>query len=190
MPTLHPISKSSAFINSILLRVARDTFASPTITGSRIATGETLPLFPVCQTTSKRVVSTASAFSLKAKAPFGNLEVKDRLKLSQGDDVDENVPLRKGAPKRSWRRDLESTKGFVLEADLQAGSRGVGWGRGIIQTEERHQAEKAREILYTSESDAFLSMCSLITPSRKSSQPASHPPSFRSFPVLYILNGE
>ena len=37
---------------------------------------------------------------------------------------------------------------------------------------------------------AFLSMCSLITPSRKSSQPASHPPSFRSFPVLYILNGE
>ena len=115
---------------------------------------------------------------------------RDRLKLSQGDDVDENVPLRKGAPKRSWRRDLESTKGFVLEADLQAGSRGVGWGRGIIQTEERHQAEKAREILYTSESDAFLSMCSLITPSRKSSQPASHPPSFRSFPVLYILNGE
>lgn len=117
-------------------------------------------------------------------------EGRDRLKLSQGDDVDENVPLRKGAPKRSWRRDLESTKGFVLEADLQAGSRGVGWGRGIIQTEERHQAEKAREILYTSESDAFLSMCSLITPSRKSSQPASHPPSFRSFPVLYILNGE
>lgn len=116
---------------------------------------------------------------------------RDRLKLSQGDDVDENVPLRKGAPKRSWRRDLESTKGFVLEADLQAGSGGgVGWGRGIIQTEERHQAEKAREILYTSESDAFLSMCSLITPSRKSSQPASHPPSFRSFPVLYILNGE
>ena len=115
---------------------------------------------------------------------------RDRLKLSQGDDVDENVPLRKGAPKRSWRRDLESTKGFVLEADIQAGGRGVGWGRGIIQTEERHQAEKAREILYTSESDAFLSMCSLITPSRKSSQPASHPPSFRSFPVLYILNGE
>jgi len=33
--------------------------------------------------------------------------------------------------------------------------------------------EKAREILYTSESDAFLSMCSLITPSRKSSQPAT-----------------
>ena len=30
--------------------------------------------------------------------------------------------LQKGAPKRSWRRDLESTKGFVLEADLQAGS--------------------------------------------------------------------
>lgn len=120
----------------------------------------------------------------------GKRSRRDRLKLSQGDDVDENVPLRKGAPKRSWRRDLESTKGFVLEADLQAGSRGVGWGRGIIQTEERHQAEKAREILYTSESDAFLSMCSLITPSRKSSQPASHPPSFRSFPVLYILNGE
>ena len=55
---------------------------------------------------------------------------RDRLKLSQGDDVDENVPLRKGAPKRSWRRDLESTKGFVLEADLQAGSRGGGVGEG------------------------------------------------------------
>ena len=54
-------------------------------------------------------------------------EGRDRLKLSQGDDVDENVPLQKGAPKRSWRRDLESTKGFVLEADLQAGS-GVGGG--------------------------------------------------------------
>ena len=54
-------------------------------------------------------------------------EGRDRLKLSQGDDVDENVPLRK----RSWLRDLESTKGFVLEADLQAGSRGVGWGRAM-----------------------------------------------------------
>ena len=84
---------------------------------------------------------------------------------------------------------------FLLIAEQVASNAGwgvnpVGWGRGIIQTEERHQAEKAREILYTSESDAFLSMCSLITPSRKSSQPASHPPSFRSFPVLYILNGE
>ena len=59
-------------------------------------------------------------------------EGRDRLKLSQGDDVDENVPLQKGAPKRSWRRDLESTKGFVLEADLQAGSGGggAGWGEG------------------------------------------------------------
>ena len=45
-------------------------------------------------------------------------------------------------------------------------------------------------MLYTSESDAFLSMCSLITLSRKASQPASQPPSCRSFSVLYILNGE
>lgn len=71
-------------------------------------------------------------------------EGRDRLKLSQGDDVDENVPLQKGAPKRSWRRDLESTKGFVLEADLQAGSGVGGGGRGIIQTEERHQAREGK----------------------------------------------
>ena len=43
-----------------------------------------------------------------------------------GFDVDENVPLRK----RSWLRDLESTKGCVLEADLQAGSGGGGVGEG------------------------------------------------------------
>ena len=105
-------------------------------------------------------------------------EGRDRLKLSQGDDVDENVPLQKGAPKRSWRRDLESTKGFVLEADLQAGS-GVGgwgvWGGGSSRQRKDTRPEKAREMLYTSESDAFLSMCSLITLSRKASQPASQP---------------
>ena len=39
----------------------------------------------------------------------------------------ENVPFQKGTPKRECWRDLESTKGFVLEADLKAGSR--GWGR-------------------------------------------------------------
>lgn len=38
----------------------------------------------------------------------------------------ENVPLQKGAPKREFRRDLESTQGFVLEADLKAGSGGGG----------------------------------------------------------------
>lgn len=68
---------------------------------------------------------------------------RDRLKLSQGDDVDENVPLRKGAPKRSWRRDLESTKGFVLEADLQAGSR--GWGGGGESSRQRKDTRPRRQ---------------------------------------------
>lgn len=54
-------------------------------------------------------------------------EGRGRRKLSQGDDVDENLPLQKGAPKREFRRSLESTQGFVLEADLKAGS--GGWGR-------------------------------------------------------------
>ena len=50
----------------------------------------------------------------------------DRLKLYQGYEFVENVPLQKGAPKREFWQDLESTKGFVLEADLKAGSRGSG----------------------------------------------------------------
>ena len=33
--------------------------------------------------------------------------------MSQGDDVDENVPLQKGAPKRSWRRDLDISRSQV-----------------------------------------------------------------------------
>ena len=51
----------------------------------------------------------------------------DRLKLYQGYDFVEKVPLQKGAPKREFWRDLESTKGFILETDLKAGS--GGWGR-------------------------------------------------------------
>ena len=50
----------------------------------------------------------------------------DRLKMSRGDDLSENVPLQKGAPKREFWRDLASTKDFILEADLKAGSRGSG----------------------------------------------------------------
>ena len=33
---------------------------------------------------------------------------RDRLKLSQGDDLGENVPLQKGAPKREFWQDLAS----------------------------------------------------------------------------------
>ena len=43
---------------------------------------------------------------------------------------------------------------------------------------------------YKSESDASLSMCSIIRLSWKSSPPASQPPSFRSFSVLYIFNSD
>ena len=111
----------------------------------------------------------------------------DRLKLYQGYEFVENVPLQKGAPKREFWRDLASTKDFILEADLKAGSE--GWGREL----SRHRKDtrsRRQDILYKSESDAFLSMVSIIRLSWKSIRSSIHPPSFRSFSVLYIFNGE
>jgi len=67
--TLQPISNPRASINPGLFNVALRIKASPMYTGSSIATGVTLPVLAVCQTTSSRVVSTASERSFKAYAP-------------------------------------------------------------------------------------------------------------------------
>lgn len=53
------------------------------------------------------------------------VEGRARLKLSRGDDVEENVPLQKGAPKRGRER-----SGGTLRApsSWERSGGGVGWG--------------------------------------------------------------
>jgi len=54
--TVQPISKFRERIYSILCKVALATFAPSIFIGSSIPTGETTPLFPVCQITSINLV--------------------------------------------------------------------------------------------------------------------------------------
>ena len=60
---------------AMLCSDARETVASPIITGSNIATGDTAPDFPTCHTTSSSFVTTPVGLSYKAKAPRGWCDV-------------------------------------------------------------------------------------------------------------------